>query len=83
MSERDHLNKQYGLTLERILDLHGIEQNRSIVKNWIHNELKRKAGIVSVAKMRNEDLKHYIDLLNDEFPVELNDHERIRNTDHG
>lgn len=70
MDERTRLRNQYWATIERILDLHGLDGNREFARKRVHKALKRGRGIISLSKARNEDIKALIDKINNELPYE-------------
>lgn len=72
LDEKARLHRSYGATLERILDMNGIQEGRSLAKKMLHKSLKRSKKIAHMSRMSNEDLKSLIDELNDFFPLRHN-----------
>lgn len=70
MDDRLLLFRQYGMMLERILDLNGLEGDRAIAKKILHDTLKRAKRIPTLSKLSTKDLKAYIDEITDFFPYE-------------
>jgi hypothetical protein len=67
--ERTRLYRMYGATLERILDMHNISGDRSLIKKKLHESIKKSKRIIHFSRIKTEDLKTLINELNDFFPL--------------
>lgn len=72
--DRNFLYRSYGYTLERIIDMHGINGSRSVAKALLHKAFKRARGIKTLTRLTTEELHDYIQEINNFFPIEENGH---------
>jgi len=67
---RLELYKQYGLTLDHILDLHGITEKRWREKKSLHSKIKKSKDILTLKSLTDEELSNLIEEIEDFFPNE-------------